>query len=88
MITTFGFAHGTPPLARQTFDVRDLTHNPHAPAFHDRLVEILQYVQAHRGAPVAIGCEHGQHRSVTLAREVGRRTNVPVRHRDYRKAAR
>lgn len=82
MITSFGYAVGDPPDADQVYDERALTHNTSALAFADELTRITEFARTHPDAHIAIGCEHGQYRSVTLARLVGLRTGHQVTHRD------
>lgn len=84
MVMSFGFKNGAPSSTRvpKTFDVRDLSHDLHAPAFDDRKQEIIDYVNAHPTECVGIGCEKGQHRSRALANQVATATRTSVYHRD------
>ena len=83
MIVSFGYATGTPiPRAAKVFDVRDLTHAEHDPAFSAKREEIAEYVRAHPHETVAIGCQKGQHRSYRLAEDLARALRVSVHHRD------
>lgn len=84
VITSFGYAYGDPPAADQVFDERDLTHKVNSLAFNTELSRITDYAQRHPDARIAIGCERGQHRSVTLARLAAMHTGHTLAHRDAR----
>jgi len=83
MIVSFGYDTGKPlPRATKVFDVRDLTHAEHDPAFNAKRAEIADYVRAHPHETVAIGCKKGQHRSYRLAEDISRAARTSVHHRD------
>lgn len=84
MIVSFGHRYGVPKhRINKVFDVRELTHDEHAPAFLDKFQEIIEWGRAHKGDNIAIGCDKGQHRSVVLANKVASalRTSVYLRDR-------
>lgn len=86
MILAFGYKHGGPPRGvKKVFDVRDLTHDTHREDFLQRESEIREYVRAHPGEDVAVGCDQGQHRSVTIVRSVATALHRGYHFRDAHK---
>lgn len=83
MIFSFGYdGAGPPPGVSKVFDVRELTHNEHDPAFKDAITQMIEYVQAHPKESVAIGCQKGQHRSRVIAHQAAMRLRTSVFHRE------
>ena len=83
MITSFGYKNGdAPKRAAKVFDVRHLTHAVDSSDFKRTESEIVQYLRANPGRDIAIGCEHGKHRSRTLANRVATALRTSVYHRD------
>ena len=85
MITSFGYEHGNPPPADEVIDVRNLSHDlnsPDAKAVKQRMTDLVK-----AGKNIAVGCKHGQHRAVALARDVADSTNTSVWHRDRRRTS-
>jgi len=85
MITSFGYVNGPPPDADVVIDVRDLSHDltaPDAKAVKQKMTDLIG-----QGKTIAVGCNHGQHRAVALARDVSNETNTSVWHRDRRRTS-
>lgn len=65
-LVTFGFDHGEPPAADRVFDVRSSKYN--SQSWQDKAEEIANEIEP--GETVAIGCKHGETRSVHIANHV------------------
>ncbi len=79
-IVTFGFENGTPPVTDVQFDVRDLTHDMHAPAAKAKLDDMVSKCSADQ--TISIGCKRGEHRSVVMGMRLAEKLDVPLTHRD------
>jgi RNase adaptor protein for sRNA GlmZ degradation len=77
MIIAFGYKrHSVPAQASKVFDVRALTHDTNRDDFLAKQGEIEDYVRQNPHTVIAIGCEQGKHRSVTLAKRIAQSTRT------------
>lgn len=83
MIISFGYDKSGPPhQASKVFDVRDLSHDTKSKWFTAREQEIRDYVKQHPKQTVAVGCDKGNHRSVTLVDRIAKTLRVSKFHKD------
>lgn len=83
-LVTFGHDHGDPPTADRVFDVRGARYNKES---WDREAERIA-AEVEPGETVAIGCKHGQTRSVQIAERVKDHIgDASVEHLDKGKTA-
>jgi hypothetical protein len=87
IVTTFGYDNGAPPKADHLFDVRDVESHDLAgrEARADEIAEQIlnPNVPPHVGDDIGIGCDHGDDRSVHIARMVQKHVpNMQVVDRD------
>jgi len=80
-VISFGYARrALVPKADQVVDVRDLGHDMESPDVEQRVNVICHDFRP--GQTIAIGCEQGKHRSVTIAQRVAEKLKLRLQHRD------
>jgi RNase adaptor protein for sRNA GlmZ degradation len=82
MIISFGFQHGAPQRVDHTVDLRAMSHDLDSDQFKQQFRDIVELGRKNPQARIAIGCEHGKHRSVAMANKVATALRVSVYHRD------